>query len=333
MRHKPVEHALGKVAVASAIDGDEVGRRGQRGEVVRARDGTDDVARADDATHRFREVFLILERGQRADLSDAVDAIVIADLLEGADDARFTDAIADAGAGEAIGLGERAQTQDLRVAGVDRQQLCRWRRIAIGLVEQQQHAGRQSGDKPAQRLGSPEGAHGIVGIADVEDAGVLAPRGIEQRAQILLVVAVGHAHEAAAAAGDMEVEGRVGAVRGDDRGARLDDELHGKPEQAVDALADDDVVEADAMKLRQRRAQFVALGIGVHPVAVGGRAHGSERLGRRAEQAFVGAEPRAKGATAGTLLRLRTDEGHEGRQAIDKSREARSRHDCVRQRC
>ncbi len=251
---------------------------------------------------------------------------MIADLLEGADDPRFADAIADAGAGEAIGLGEGAQPQDLRVADVDRQQLCRRRRIAIGLVEQQQHAGGQRGDERAQCVRSPERPHGIVGIADVEDARVLALRGIEQRAEVLLVVAVGHAHEAAAAAGDVKVEGRIGAVRGDDRGARLDDELHGEPEQPVDALADDDVVEADAVELRQRRAQFVALGIGVHPVAVGGRAHGGECLRRRTEQALVGAEPGTKGAPAGTLLRLRTDEGHEGRQAIDKSGEARSRH-------
>ncbi len=78
------------------------------------------------------------------------------------------------------------------------------------------------------------------------------------------------------------------------------------------------------MKISQRRAQFVALGIGVHPVAVGRRAHGGKRFRRRTEQAFVCAEPRAKGAAAGALLRLRADEGHEGRQAIDKSREARS---------
>ncbi len=113
-------------------------------EAVGARDGADDAARPRDACHGIGEVFLILERGERADLSDAVDAVVIADLLEGADDARLAEAVADACAGETVGLGEGAKAQHLRITDVDGQQLVGRRGVAIGLVEAEQHAAWQS---------------------------------------------------------------------------------------------------------------------------------------------------------------------------------------------
>ena len=106
--------------------------------------------------------------------------------------------------------------------------------------------------------------------------------------------------------------------------ARLDDELHRKAEQPVDAFADDDVVEVDAVELRERRAQLVALGIGIHPVAVGGGAHGGQRFGRRPKQAFVGAEAGAERPAARALLRLGADERHERGQAFDQCGEARA---------
>ena len=92
-----------------------------------------------------------------------------------------------------------------------------------------------------------------------------------------------------------------------------------QPEQAVDAFADDDVVEIDAVECGERSAQLVALGIGIHPVAVGGGAHGGERFGRGPEQAFVGAEPGAERAAARALLGLRADERHERGQAFDEA--------------
>ena len=154
---------------------------GQGLQTVGARYRADDAARPHDAADSLGEIFLILERGERADLADAIDAVVIADLLERANDARFAEAIANARAGKAVGFGKGAQPQDLRIADVDRQQLRRGRRIAIGFVEQQQHAGRQSGDERAQRIGTPERAHRIIGIADIEDARIFAPRRREQR--------------------------------------------------------------------------------------------------------------------------------------------------------
>jgi hypothetical protein len=129
-----------------------------------------------------------------------------------------------------------------------------------------------------------------------------------------------------AAARHVKVECRIGAVGRDHRRARLDRELHRQPKQAVDALADDDVVEPDAVELGERGAQLVTFGIGVHPIAVRRGAHGGKRLRRGAEQTLVGAKPRAERLAAAALLRLRADERHEGGQAFDEAAETRSRH-------
>jgi len=120
-----------------------------------------------------------------------------------------------------------------------------------------------------------------------------------------------------AAARDVEVEGRIGAVRGDDGGTGLGRELHRQAQQPVDALADHDVVDADAVGARDRGAQLVAFRVGVHPVARGRRLHRGDGLGRGPEHALVGAEPRREGVAARALLRLGSDERHEGRQMFD----------------
>ena len=119
-------------------------------------------------------------------------------------------------------------------------------------------------------------AHRVVGVGEVDQRRAGAAGGEEQRLGVLGVVAVGDGDEAAAEAGDMVGEGRVGAGRGDDRRAGGDQQADEVAEQAVDALADDDVRGPDAVVGGERGLEVEHLGVAVLP-GLGGGARPSRR--------------------------------------------------------
>jgi len=180
--------------------------------------------------------------------------------------------------------------------------------------------------------GVPPRPHGIVRIGEVDQRGAFAPGGGDERFEVLTVVSVRHGDEPAAEAGDVIIEGRIGAERGHDRRAGIDDEPHREAQNAVDAFAHHDVVGGDPMGGGDRRLEVEILWIAVFPRLRGLRRHGGDRLGGWPEGVLVGADAGAETPTTGAFLGFRADERHGRGQAVDQSGEAgghcgRSRYD------
>jgi hypothetical protein len=146
-----------------------------------------------------------------------------------------------------------------------------------------------------------------------------------QRVEVLLVVAIGHGDQPAAEAGDMVVERRIGAGRGDDGIAGLGDEPDQDAQKLVDPGTHDDALDRPAaVRLRQPLAQHEGLGIAV-PADPGELARDRRGdAGRDAEQAFVGAEPQLEPASGPPLDRLGADERDGGGKAGDDRGAGRS---------
>ena len=92
--HQRRQHGLRELAVAPAVEGDEVGGRGQGREPVLRRDGGDAGPGLLDLAADMGQPVGILERRQRPRLRDPADAEVVADLVEGADQLGRADTIA-----------------------------------------------------------------------------------------------------------------------------------------------------------------------------------------------------------------------------------------------
>jgi hypothetical protein len=88
-------------------------------------------------------------------LRELVDAEVVADLVEGLDEARFGDGVADARARHAVGFREGAGADDARVRHVDPGQRVGGREIGVGFVEAQHRVAGQGVDQPLNVGGSP----------------------------------------------------------------------------------------------------------------------------------------------------------------------------------
>ena len=242
---------------------------------------------------------------------------MIADLVEAFDHAGRADGIADTGAGEAVGLREGAEAQHARILDIERRQGALWRELAIGLVQAQQAVFRQAPDQILDRRRVPPRPHRVVRIGEIEQPGAFALRQRQQRLGILAIVHIGCRRQAPAGSRDLVVEGGIGALRGRHRRAGRDEHPRHGAEQPVDPLADRDVGGRDAELRRQRLLQIVVFGIAVFPILGRRRAHRVDGLGRRAEQAFIGAQPGPEQPAALALLRFRPDERHRRRQALD----------------
>ncbi|AMY70269.1 hypothetical protein FALB51S_03872 [Frigidibacter albus] len=165
-------------------------------------------------------------------------------------------------------------------------------------------------------------AHRVVGVGDVEQPGAGFGGAGQQCLGVFMGAAIAHLVEHAAIACDMEVEGRIGAVRGDDGIARRDQHPHQVAQQPVDALAHHHMRGRGAVMGGQRGAQVVVLGVAIHPHVACGGGHRLDGAGRGAEHAFIRAEPGGEAAGAGPLLRLGPDEGHGGGKRRDERGEA-----------
>ena len=158
------------------------------------------------------------------------------------------------------------------------------------------------------------GAHRVVGIGEIDQRCIFASHGVEQRIQVLVVIAERHGDKLAAKACDMEIEGWIGTERGDDRGSWLDDQPDNESQKPVYAFADHHPFRRQAEMRAQRHAQIMVLWIGVAPAERGFARDCLNHRRGRTKTVFIGAKPRLKLRTTRPLLGFRPDERHGGRQ-------------------
>lgn len=102
----------------------------------------------------------------------------------------------------------------------------------------------------------------------------------------------------------MEGEGGIGAVRHHHVVAGIAKGAYHQAQQIVDADAEHDVVARNVVAPGEGVAQHEAFGIAISIDPRRGLAHGGERLGRGAEGAFIGADPKRQGPADAALQRL-----------------------------
>ena len=206
-------------------------------------------------------------------------------------------------------------------SGLDGEQGRGGRELDIGLVQHQQRPFRQRVDERLHLRRVAPSAHRVVGIGEEDERRLQPAHGVQQGFQVDPVVAVGHGFQHAAEAGDMVVEGRVGAERGDHRRARLHDHAHDIAQHLVDARAQQHFVDGNAVKRGDGAAELMALRIVVPGDVPGGLAHGFGRSWGNAEGALVRADPDPERLPQATLQRLRADERNRRGQALDQAGE------------
>ena len=125
-----------------------------------------------------------------------------------------------------------------------------------------------------------------------------------------MVALVGDFVQGAAKARDMEIEGRIGPVRGDNRIAGADNQAHKIAQQPVNPFAHNDIFSPYAMMGRQSLTQIVVFRVAVHPDVLRSRSHGGDGLWGGAEHVFIRAKPCRKAAAPSALLRFGANEGN-----------------------
>ena len=220
----------------------------------------------------------------------------------------------------AVGLRERAQP-DETILERRRQQLAVVDEIGVRFVEQQQAAARQPLIEADDLVARDEPAARIVGIRKVHDRRRVAARRREQRVAVgRAVVPIAGVRRPAAVADHVIVEGRIRAA-GRQRGrAGCHERAHREPHQIVDARADQDLVGAAAVLLRERVAQVEGLRIAVPREPLELRAHRGNRLRRGAERALVRPEANELAQPVLAHQLLGTDEGGRCRNRLHRGR-------------
>ena len=129
-------------------------------------------------------------------------------------------------------------------------------------------------------------------------------------------------------AGDVEIEGRIGAERRHHRKPRLDHQPDDLPEQRIDAFPDRQVLRPAAEMGGQRLLQGEILRVVVLPGRGGRFRDRLQDRRRRTEAVFVRADAGLYLKAAIALDRFGTDERHSRWQRIDEGRETgECRHD------
>ena len=249
----------------------------------------------------------ILQRGQRPDLRHAVHAEMVADLFKLGNQRGRTHRIADPCARHSIGLGEGPHPDDARIVNVDRGG--GRGKFYISLIQDQHRAVGQRIQRRCQGGAVMPCSHRIVGVRQIDQPGPYLGRANHQGGGVLMIVAVGHLVQHAAIAGDVIIESRIGSIGGDHRIARRDHQPHEIAQQPVYAFTHHDIFRRNTILRGQRLAQIVARGIRVFPDLDRRVAHCLNCAGRRAEDAFIGAQPRIKGRAANPLQCLRANKG------------------------
>src|SRR6185312_9285130 len=125
-------------------------------------------------------------------------AEMVADLVEGGDEAPRPDGVADARARHTMRLRKGADADNTRVFGIDRRQRARGREIAIGLVENEKAAGGKFFENRKLVVGRKPASGRIVGIGEIDEPRIAGLSGIGKRFWVVAEGAIGRGDEPAA---------------------------------------------------------------------------------------------------------------------------------------
>ena len=197
------------------------------------------------------------EARERRGLSGGGDLERAPHLARRGDDVGRPDPVADAQAGEPVDLREGAQHDQppaladeldpVEVVGVVDV-------LEVGLVEDAEHVRGQPVEEREQLVAAVRGAGRVVRMADVDELRALPDR-VEQRVEVVGVVAQRHRPRHAAELRGEEDVAREGGPAADDLVAGVESRLREQVDDPVCAGADDDLLERDAVPLGQRGAQ------------------------------------------------------------------------------
>ena len=186
-----LEDAEGEGAVAAGVDGDEVGGGADRAEVVLGGDAIEPLAGGFVALDDLCQPGLIGERLEAATWPILLTPKWLRTRLKAAIVFCFAEGVADAEAGEAVGLREGAEADDVGAVDVDGGQGAGGRGLAVGLVEEEHALLRDAPRRSARcRRRATRCPSGCPGCRDRRCAGGRAsPR--EEPAEVLAVGGIG----------------------------------------------------------------------------------------------------------------------------------------------
>src|SRR5437870_5325878 len=121
----------------------------------------------------FAHVLDVVQRSQCPSLSDGVDVERLAHFFESSDQVGMADAVTDAQAGEAEDFGEGAHQEEVRLlAAADQGEQVEGiiEELEVRFVEDEEYMGRHVIDEPLEFSIAHDGAGGVVGIGDEDDA-------------------------------------------------------------------------------------------------------------------------------------------------------------------
>ena len=197
---------------------------------------------------------------------------MIADLVEGTDQIRGTYGVTHPQPRHAIAFGKGPQADHMRVVGGDFRRSSCWGKVDVGLIQHQQCRFRQRCNHPFQGGTFVPRAHRIVGVGEVDQLGLRGFGLGQQCLGVFMVAPVRDLVQDAAKARYVEIEGGIGPIRCHHRITGADKQPHQIAQQSIDPFADHDMIGRDAMVRRQSVAQFMHLGVAIHP-DVGGSGH------------------------------------------------------------
>ena len=181
----------------------------------------------------------------------------------------------DAQAGEAVGLGERAQDHEVVEAA---QQVERGVRVLdgleldVGLVEDHEHVRRDALEQRADRVAREVRAGRVVRVADQHQPRLLGDRGRHRIQVVDVPVGQRHRHLAGIGRGGQVRIHRERRPRVDDLAPRLEQRLGRGEQDLAGAVAHRDARDRVLVAVRERAPQGAGAGIGIAVHLAGGPA-------------------------------------------------------------
>jgi len=241
---------------------------------------------------RTTNMVVVIEGSKGSGLANAGDVERSAKLVHFGYERRVADAVADAEAGESVDFGESAKGEDVVVLA---EEFTGTRKIGAGsvfvisLVENDENITRNFFEEGGKFVVAERRAGGIVGIGDIDDAGL---RGNRRGDGVKIEGVITHRRldEMAAGSANGNGEERKGTFAGDALEAGAEESAGGEVDYFARAEADEDFFEAHIVAGGEDFTETLAATIGIPVGFAQGAASSFHGLGGGAEGIFVGSE-------------------------------------------